>query len=294
MMRHGLAPLLLTIFALPATAADPVAVRELRIQKVGDVTYFHVRLAEPRRMPSADIPRNEEQPADAAPAEARLVSPDAKARHIYQRQAAFSSTPIPPWHSKEEKKPREPVPVEGLEFVGKVQAADEITLVLLYSVESQPEREHPRGRTKEPAVTWKETRVTLNLRKAKQVALPAEARTRKAGPTPKQGPENPVRDDLEGLWADAQIAYFSRADIRVEDFGFPTFAAEATARKYNVPNPHSPNDLRASTVTRQVPYTVTRTVPMVVEGRTVYKQVTEQHYREVRSAVRTEIGRAHV
>jgi len=96
MMRHGLAPLLLTIFALPATAADPVAVRELRTQKVGDATYFHVRLAEPRRMPPVDTPRNEEQPADAAPAEARLVSPDAKARHIYQRQAAFSSTPIPP------------------------------------------------------------------------------------------------------------------------------------------------------------------------------------------------------
>jgi hypothetical protein len=67
MMRHGLAPLLLTICILPAPAADPVAVRELRIQKVGDVTYFHVRFAEPRRMPPADRQDKEEQPSNAEP-----------------------------------------------------------------------------------------------------------------------------------------------------------------------------------------------------------------------------------
>src|SRR5262249_51914395 len=129
--------------------------------------------------------------------------------------------------------------------------------------------------------------VTLTLRKAKQVALPAEARTRKAGPTPKQGPENPVRDDLEGLWADAQIAYFSRADIRVEDFGFPTFAADATARKYNVPNQHSPHDLGTSTRIQWVPYKVTRRVQVVEQGRTVTKTVAQTAYKQVRSEVRT-------
>src|SRR5262245_38262565 len=98
MMRHGLAPLLLTICVLPAPAADPLLVTELRIQKVGDVTYFHVRLAPPSRMPPADSPRSEGQPANAepAPTEARLVSPDGKARHIYRRLTSPSERIPPP------------------------------------------------------------------------------------------------------------------------------------------------------------------------------------------------------
>jgi hypothetical protein len=269
MMRHGLALLLLTLCALPVPATEPVAVRELRIQKVDDVTYFHVRLALPSRPPPAASPRKEEQPSDAdsLPAEARLLSPDGKARHIYQRLATPSERiPAPASDSKEEKKPREPVPVEGLEFVGKVQAPEEIKLVLIYSEETRPGR-----------VAWKETPITLDLRKAKEVALPAQAKTRRAGPTPKEGPENPARDDLEGLWADAQVGYFSRAAGGIEDFGFPAFAAEATARKYNVPN--LPSGSSSRTLARMVPYTVVKKVPYTVKGQTVYKEVAETRYR---------------
>ncbi|MBI1915202.1 MAG: hypothetical protein HYS12_10755 [Planctomycetes bacterium] len=284
MMRHGLAPLLLTICTLPAPAAAPVAVRELRIQKVGDVSYFHVRLAPPSRMPPADSPRNQEQASSAepTPAEARLVSPDAKARHIYQRLATPSErgpapasssrmTPADSQRNEEEQKnPREPVPVEGLEFVGKVQALDEIKLALLYSEGSPPDR-----------VSWKETSVTLDLRKAKEVALSTAAKTRRTGPAPKDGPQNPVRDDLEGLWADAQVAYFSRAAGQIEGFGFPAFGARATVRKYNVPSP--PSGVMVHTRTKMVPYTVTKTVPTTVQGRTVYKEVTETHQRPVQT-----------
>jgi hypothetical protein len=107
MMRHGLAPLLLTLCVLPGPAAEPLAVTELRIQKVGDVTYFHVRLAPPSRMPPADSPRNEGQPSDAepAPAEARLISPDGKARHIHQRLPILS-VPRPGSDSKPEENRR--------------------------------------------------------------------------------------------------------------------------------------------------------------------------------------------
>src|SRR5689334_15218322 len=84
-----------------------------------------------------------------------------------------------------EKKPRQPVPVEGLEFVGKVQASEPLKLGLFYAEEVR------RGRLIE-----KEASLTLDLRKAKEVAIPAEAKARKTGPTPKEGPGNSVRDDL--------------------------------------------------------------------------------------------------
>src|SRR5260370_3207258 len=89
MMRHGFAPLLLAIFTLPAPAA-PVAVRDFRTQKVGDVIYFHVRLAPPKPLPPADSKPKEEAPANAESPiiRARLVAPDGKARHVYRRRAA--------------------------------------------------------------------------------------------------------------------------------------------------------------------------------------------------------------
>jgi hypothetical protein len=43
-----------------------------------------------------------------------------------------------------------------------------------------------------------------------------------------------VRDDLEGLWAVAQIEQFLGLDQEVNDFGFYQFAATATARKFHV------------------------------------------------------------
>src|SRR5262249_48218861 len=45
----------------------------------------------------------------------------------------------------------------------------------------------------------------------------------------------PVRDDLEGLWAAAQIDAFGRLQNEVSEFGFYSFAIQATARKYLVP-----------------------------------------------------------
>src|SRR5262249_15942718 len=120
--------------------------------------------------------------------------------------------------------------------------------------------------------------ITLDLRNAKNITLPEEAKSRRTGKTPKDGAENPVRDDLEGLWAGAQVAYFVRA-APIEGFGFPAFAARATATKYNVPKP--PGDPVARAGTKLVPYSVTRMVQSTVEGRTVVKPVTETHYKEV-------------
>src|SRR5437868_1899060 len=114
MTRHGLATLCLTIFVLSAPAADPVAVRELRIQKVGDVTYFHILLAATSKIPATDRD-NEPPPSEQPSSEARLVSPDGKAQRIYLRRVVPVIERSP--ESKDEKKPRDPVPVEGLEFI---------------------------------------------------------------------------------------------------------------------------------------------------------------------------------
>ncbi len=45
-----------------------------------------------------------------------------------------------------------------------------------------------------------------------------------------------MRDDLEGLWAVAQVDQFIDLDNEVRDFGYYGFAASATARKYGVRN----------------------------------------------------------
>ncbi len=51
------------------------------------------------------------------------------------------------------------------------------------------------------------------------------------------GPQSPVRDDLEGLWAAAQADHMAMLAGQVTDFGFYSFASAATARKYGVGNP---------------------------------------------------------
>src|SRR5262249_28219055 len=84
-------------------------------------------------------------------------------------------------------------------------------------------------------VSWEEVKVSLDFTKAKEVASPAEANDRRAGPRPKKNADHPVRDDLEGLWASAQVEHFAGLAGQVPEFGFHQFSSEATARKYNVP-----------------------------------------------------------
>jgi hypothetical protein len=326
MIRHGHASLLLALFTLTqsASAAEPFVVKELRIQKVGDTTYFHVRLDTPGKKAPAGQERpdsSEREKGESlgyalpdflppvfeqAPMGPRLVSPDRKAHHIYLRpqgtRAARSpdtmgeeTIPTPPGESsktpmprsgeaKKKKKPRDPVPVEGLEFIGKVQTQDEIKLVLLYPEEKEEEETKTR---RESPITWKETSITLDLRKAKNVPLPAEAKERQSGPRPKQAAEHPVRDDLEGLWASAQVGHFAAMKGQAIDFGFPSFAATATGRKYNLPNQDSQRDL--------VPYTVVTKKPVIRtdptgKRRMVYEDVLETRHRSIRSGRDQEDG----
>jgi hypothetical protein len=213
-------------------AATPPAVRELRIQQVGDTTYFHVQFATPREMtPGSEI---------------RLVPQDEKASHVCRRVANQRDMAGPPGFPQPmetrpvEKKgevhpgarppaaPRQPVPVDGIEFTGRLHGKGEVPFVLLYTAERRTPRLGRLGAALlrgQPRVDWIEAPVALDFGKARKVAPPAEDR---------KG-QWPVRDDLEGLWAVAQIDEFGRLQTEVSEFGFYGFAIQAAGRKYHVP-----------------------------------------------------------
>jgi hypothetical protein len=241
-------------------SATPPPVRELRRQQVGDVTYFHVRFDTPKRM----LPDGQ----------ASLVPQDDQARNVYQRRpengrgGAMPGGPsgLPPG-LVESQPPRIPVGVDGLEFVGQLRGKGEVQFLLIYPTESRVPRV---GRFQHaPRTHWSEAAVTLDFSKAQKVALPAEARERRNPPRekpatkqkkdeppakeeeirkqpkgegrrPPQPPQPPVRDDLEGLWAIAQVADFQRLHNEAPDFPFYSFAAQTTARKYNIPGGAAP------------------------------------------------------
>ena len=254
-MRHRLLVLTLPVvlgLASPTSAAEAPPVRELRVQKVGDVTYFHVRFETPRRMFSEDPANNRWNvspwAAEEAVVEPRLVPQDGLAVAVCRRTAQANNQPSPGTPGADAPTP---VAVEGLEFVGKLKEIGEAKFLLLYPTESQVpgfDRLRRVRRGLVPPTAWVEVPVTLDFAKAKDVAVPKEAAERKKprpeGKQPRPGdpPPNPnltpppVRDDLEGLWAVARVDQFERLGVRVDEFGYYSFAAQATARKYGVPN----------------------------------------------------------
>jgi hypothetical protein len=259
-------PGLVLVFLATGQAA-PATVQELRIQKVGDITYFHVRL---------EMPRDLVQDTDrfdggwfSAPSPSlapRLIAPDGQVRLVCQRldsrgrnrfgpgggRAEMMEGDLrPPARPAKDKAkspdnvpgaPRQPVPVTGLEFVGRAEAKGEVKLKLVYPVQGRRSRVIGRFSRTPPPPAWKELEVVLDFSKAKKVAIPAEVAERKnetaerKNPVVAGGPPPPVRDDLEGLWALAQVDQFIDLDNEVVEFGYYGFAASATARKYGVRN----------------------------------------------------------
>ncbi len=256
-----------------AQPVGPSAVKEVRIQKVGDFTYFHVRLDLPRDMLLDSNRFDRGLLFVASPSLApRLVAPDGQVRLVCQRfdrdprnrvfdggrpPDVVQPEPIPGPRDKE--RPREkggadqrpirrldrPIPVEGLEFVGRTDARGEVKLKLLYPVEGKRLPGIGQLSRTPPPATWKEMEVTLDFSKARQVPIPEEAKERReqAGKAAlaADGPRGqflrffPVGDDLEGLWASAQVDQFLDLDTESVEFGFHGFAATAAARKYGVP-----------------------------------------------------------
>jgi hypothetical protein len=243
------------------SAAEAPPVRELRTQRVGNTIYFQVRFDIPKDMDREDQPtagpaafdQLDQQDTTRQP---HLVPQDDNAHAVYRR-----FTPTIPFRLDPERRPQEgprpvdgrnvspapprqvPVPVEGLQFIGKAKQEGPAKFLLLYPARRRTERlrtllpsRRPRPQRpleearKAERLRWAEVPVTLDLAGAQKIAVPASAAQRKPN-------QFPASDDLEGLWAVAQAGQFALLESEVSDFGFYGFAREATGRKYGVPAP---------------------------------------------------------
>src|SRR5262249_44584448 len=125
-----------------------------------------------------------------------------------------------------------PVPVDGLEFVGKTREKGKGKFTLIYPISADPPRP-PRVGKKEAdggKPVWAEVSLELDFAAADEVPVPASA----AGRSPSWPP---TRDALEGWWASGQAARLAVLEALTPGFGFYGFACEATGRKYRV---HAP------------------------------------------------------
>jgi hypothetical protein len=212
----------------PRLRADvPIPVREFRIQRVGDTTYFHVRLERP-----ADFraPRIEAGPYSEAGRRKltrlpQLVPQDGLARAVYQRLDVPHFRPTVGFSASD----REAVPIQGLEFIGQVGGTGKAKLLLMYpnGEEAATPAGAKGGRLSRIVhrATWAEALVELDMSTAKVVPTPAIDNNRRG------------RDDLQRLWAEAQAARLAVLEVLAPEFGFYGFACAATARKYGVPDP---------------------------------------------------------
>jgi hypothetical protein len=200
--------------------ADPPKVTQLRVQKVGDTTYFHVRLES--GSPDHDfafLPR--------------LVPQDDRIQAVY---AALSPADLAQWVGRFPAGTR----TGSLEFTGKTQDNVQGKFLLLYPKKSEkPNVKLTLAERVEKQRMWAEEPLTLDFAAAAKVKLPANKR--KLPPAKEENGKAPdvapVDDnDLEGLWAQAQLAYFTMLETQAPEFGFYSFAREKTSQKYAVTN----------------------------------------------------------
>jgi hypothetical protein len=207
----------------PLCAADTVRVLQMRTQKVGEVSYFHVTLEVPPDLRFPVFPWDFNSRAgqftsdgDALPRRLgqlpSLVPQDGSAL-LYARWPAGS----PPRAGD-----------TTLEFAGKVRGAKPVVCLLVY-----PSRDVPSARTSGDRAlaeladdrTPRTVRVKLPWKKARSVKRPPPSRARSRAPDAR---------DLEGLWASAQALHFAIQEAQAPQAGFPAFARTATCRKYRV------------------------------------------------------------
>lgn len=205
-------------------AGEAPRLRELRTQRVGDMTYFHVRFDLPADMRLPELARwsmTDAQRANLARLP-RLVPQDSKTRLVY-------------WRASQEYLARflevraEPS-LEALEFCGRLDGSGDARLLLLYPTEESAKADDKKSSREIRKRSWAEHTVMLDFGKATMVEVPETAR-------PRRQDQPPSSADLEGQWALAQATCFAALEAQASDFGFYSFAREATARKYGVRAP---------------------------------------------------------
>jgi hypothetical protein len=212
-------------------AADPPAVRELRVQTVGDVTYFRVRLTVPGDMDAPGLTTSGAWVEGGLRALSRfpqLVPQDRHTRAVYPRLAMPARLPGVVRLAGS----------EGVEFVGQWSggAGRPARLLLLYGT----------GAAVAPVAAEKPDDAALAAlaprRGAREVPVRLDfAAARRLPPPARTGPRDPAApvadDDLEGLWAAAQAAAFAVLGAETGVAGVYDFARAATGRKYGVRAP---------------------------------------------------------
>jgi hypothetical protein len=229
-----LAALLVFIWPSALVADGTPRLRELRTQGVGGTVYFHVRFAAPADLRLAKVqqlPASEMQRRQLARLP-QLVPQDGKATAVYPRVAVPDYRPAVGF---EEVRP--PVPVRGLEFVGKVVGGGKVKFLLLYPIRDVPPPFREVAGKDGTALTptdqrgsWAEVPVEVDFAGALNVDVPDRGGRRKPA-------QAPTADDLEGLWAEAQAARLAVLEVLAPEFSFYGFACEATGRKYGVRAP---------------------------------------------------------
>ena len=220
--KAALVVLLAGFLSAGSVRGEPPAIQLLRLQQVGDTTYFRVRLAVPDDMQVPEIlpgPYGEWERRRLA-LSPRLVPQDDKASAVYQR------LDLPHFQPTVEFQQRNRVPVKGLEFVGKLPQTGKARFLLLYPT-AEKDKALAGIKDKELAqllrpVRWAEVPVELDFKSAKEI------------PQFNKGEKNL---NLETLWAEAQAARLAILEAQAPEFGFYGFACAATGRKYSVPDP---------------------------------------------------------
>src|SRR5262245_25012240 len=213
-------------------AAETPHVLHVRTQAVGDRTYFHVRLEPPADMEDVRLevgPYSEMQRWKLAWLP-QLVPQDKQTRAVYQRLAIPHYRPTVGFDADS----RTPLPVRGLEFVGQVRGHGKAKFLLLYPKKKPPVNAHAKDDEvlaeilKRYPTDWIEVPVELDFSRATVVKAPRARDLRQA----------PMRQDLEGLWAEGQVARFAVLEALAPEFGFYGFACAATGRRYGVRAPY--------------------------------------------------------
>src|SRR5438034_6371559 len=128
-LARGVSCIAVLVVVAAVRAEGPPAIKELRTQRVGDTTYFHVRFEQPEDLALGEMPAGPYGEADRRKLAQRpqLVPREGCASAVYPRLATRQARPNVGFR---EAAPAPPI--EGLEFVGKLADARAARLLLLY------------------------------------------------------------------------------------------------------------------------------------------------------------------
>jgi hypothetical protein len=222
--------------ALVHAHGEPPRVQQLQIQEVGPDTFFYVRFENPKDLivrPNAPWRgRWWDDWLDLDAGEApQLIPRGGPARKVYLY--------IPPgdirWSWRNQRFMNEPGATDratSIEFYGKLEGKDAATAKASFLL-TYPKTHDAWSDKKTPYLDkmlfvkdpFVEVEASIDFANAERVAPPAKI----------DANAWPVATDLKRRWAIAEVEQFAALAARAPDFGFYSFAMEATTKQYALP-----------------------------------------------------------